>query len=336
MLQFVNDTPFAGTILMLPNPDGIDSLYAVVKGTFSFGETITLADEQAPIALANEHYAAPDQSSIRLPSDISLMKPGTDVLLIGHAYAPDGRSTTQVDVSLRVGPISKRVRVFGDRVWRMGVTMSRPAAFSTMPLVWERAYGGIDDRRRRIRAEPRNPVGTGFRAPDGDDPSEEFWLPNLEDPAHLISGWRHNPPPACFAPVAAHWEPRSTYAGTYDERWEKERAPFLPADFDPRFFQIAPPDQVAMGHLEGGETIEVQGASPSGVLRLRLPIVDLGITFMLDDAPRPAPVVLDTVIVEPDQSRLQMVWRSEYVCDKKVLRVGEVQATLGQLEGARG
>jgi hypothetical protein len=305
-----------------------------VKGTFALGDRLTLAEEQAPVTLAAEHYGEPGRSSIRVPSDISLMKPGTDVLLIGQAYAPGGRSTMQMDVTLRVGPISKRVRVFGDRVWRMGVTMSRPAAFDTMPLVWERAYGGVDASRRKVRAEPRNPVGQGFRAPDSDNPKEELWLPNLEDPAHLISGLRHGPPPACFAPIAPHWEPRCSYAGTYDERWQRERAPYLPEDFDPRFFQIAPPDQVASGHLEGGETVEVQGASPAGMLRFRLPIVDLAVTYVLDGAARPAPAVLDTVIVEPDRDRLQMVWRSVIVCDKKALRVTEVQAALGQLQAA--
>jgi hypothetical protein len=333
MLQFKNHTPFTGTILMLPDADGVDSLYTVVKATFAVGETLAVADEQAPITLAARHYGEPDKSSIHIPSDISLMKPGTDVVLVGHAHAPDRRSTTQMDVSLRVGPISKRVRVFGDRVWRLGMSMSRPQPFDTMPLVWERAYGGVHERRGKVRAEPRNPVGQGFHAPDEDEEGE-FWLPNLEDPSELISSRRHSPPPACFAPLSPHWEPRVSYAGTYDERWQQERAPYLPDDFDTRFFQIAPADQVAEGYLEGGETVEVQGATPAGVWRFRLPLIDLGVTYVVDGAEEPRPAVLDTVILEPDLERIQIVWRAVLPCDKRALRVNEVHVTAAGLEAA--
>ena len=95
MLQLENRTPFAGTILLLPDADGVDSVYAIVKGAFTLGDPLTVADEQIPIAVAAEYHGEPDRSSIRVPSDISLMKPGADVLLMGHAYAPDGRRTIE-------------------------------------------------------------------------------------------------------------------------------------------------------------------------------------------------------------------------------------------------
>lgn len=37
------------------------------------------------------------------------------------------------------------------------------------------------------------------------------------------------------------WQPRLRYAGTYDQHWMDERLPFLPEDFDLRYFQSAPP-----------------------------------------------------------------------------------------------
>ncbi len=142
MLQFRNDSPFSGTILLLQDPAGVDSLYTVIKATFAIRPFLALADTQVPIAVEPEYHGDPDASSLKVPSDISLMKPGTDVLLIGSAYAPGGRSTTHVDVSLAVASIRKTVRVFGDRSWvgDVGVSISRPAAFEVMPLVWERAY----------------------------------------------------------------------------------------------------------------------------------------------------------------------------------------------------
>ena len=335
MLQFKNTTPFAGTILLLPDPDGIDSIYAIVKGTFSIGDAgreIDIADAQVPITYKPEYFGEPDRSSIKVPSDLSLMKPGTDVLLMGHAHAPDGRAVTQMDVSVSVGPVRKTVRVFGDRVWRTGAgaAISRPAAFDTMPLIWERAFGGVApvENAGEVWAEARNPVGVGFHEGRENGPADESWLPNLEDPANLISSWRHQPPPACFAPLAPHWEPRRAYAGTYDETWQQERAPYLPDDFDPLFFQLAPVELISADHLTGGELVDVSGASRDGALRFRLPIVDLAISYQIGRTTETRTPVLDTILIEPDEARLQLVWRAVLPCDKRALQVKHVSAAL--------
>src|SRR5919108_183167 len=91
-------------------------------------------------------------------------------------------------------------------------------ALDRKPLVWERAFGGTDVTPKGPTAEPRNPVGAGFRAPDGQKPLAGMPLPNLEDPFAPISSWKDRPAPACFAPIAENWQPRLSYAGTYDDR----------------------------------------------------------------------------------------------------------------------
>jgi hypothetical protein len=177
VLQVDNQTPFEASILLSANPEGIDTLYAVVKGTFTLGDSLSLADEQVPVALADEYQGDPGNSSIRLPGDISLTKPGTDVLLLGHAYAPNGRETTHMDVSVGVGATWKTARVFGDRYWvatTPGYAISQPEPFEMMPLVWERAFGGTDWVQGELRAEVRNPVGTGF-AVDGGERALKIW-----------------------------------------------------------------------------------------------------------------------------------------------------------------
>lgn len=333
MLQFKNNTPLAGTIFLLPDPQGIDSLFTVVKGTFSLNGKVTVADEQVPVALEEKYYGEPGSSSVRLPSDVGLAKPSTDILLVGHAYGPSGRPTTQVDVSVAVGGIRKVVRVLGDRVWRAGAggaEMSHPQSFTQLPLVWERAFGGSDRNAKGTVTEPRNPLGTGFRLGDGERSLDGLRLPNLEDPTAPVTAWKDRPPPACFAPVAPHWEPRRSFAGTYDERWQQERAPFLPVDFDSRFLHLAPPGLVAAKYLQGTEPVEVRGASPSGLLRFQLPELRVNVTYLLDRSPQVRPANLDLVLIEPDASRVILVWRAVLQCDKKALRVSEVHAELGR------
>ena len=94
MLQFKNETGLPGAIITAPDPDGIDSVYALIKGTFDLDRGCEPAEEQVPVAFAPEHYGDPATSSVRVPGDVSLSKPSTDVLLCGHAYAPGGRATT--------------------------------------------------------------------------------------------------------------------------------------------------------------------------------------------------------------------------------------------------
>ena len=331
MLQLRNESPFSATILLLPDPDGVTSIYTVIKATFSIGAVIDLADEQVPIAMEPEYYGDPAASSLKVAPDVSLMKPGTDVLLVGHAYAPDGRSTSQMDVTLSVGTVEKTVRVFGDRYWGRDVEMaSRPAPFDQMPLVWERAFGGHQQVGDDYFAEIRNPVGLGFIERREAHEGEE-WLPNLEDPSQLLGQRKQRPAPACFAPIAAHWEPRRTFAGTYDEQWQRERAPYLPSDFDPRFFQLAPSDLVVDDYLQGGESVVVRGAHRDGDFRFVLPEVDLEVTYTTAFDPPTQPVVLDSVLIEPDLDRVQVVWRTVLPCDKRALQVDEVRIALNAL-----
>ena len=334
MLQLKNDTPFQANLLLMPDPDGIDSLFTVVKGTFTLDAEPQPADEHVPVVLADEYHGEPGESSIKAASDVSLAKPGTDVLLVGQAYAPRGRAIAQMDVSLGVGPIFKVVRVFGDREWRsdgIGHSMTAPVPFETMPLVWERAYGGRDCVGSELRAEVSNPVGAGYRAKDGEKELQGLAVPNLENPRQLIGSWKDTPPPACFAPICAHWEPRRSFAGTYDERWQQERAPYLPEDFDSHFFQLASLDLVVDGGLRGGEPVEVLGATPSGVLRFRLPQVVPRVTYVLDGSREERPAKMDTVLIRPDEGRLILVWRAVLSCDKDArrVRVTEVQAGQG-------
>jgi hypothetical protein len=332
MLQLANTTGLAATIFAAPDPAGIDSLYTVVKGTFDLARldaagVPALAEEQVPPALADAHWDDPAATSVRVPSDVSLIKPATDVLLIGTAYAAAGRPTTWMDVTLSAGPLRRIVRVFGDRVWRDGATAgaTAPQPFEQMPLVWERAFGGTDvSAKGEVRGEARNPVGAGFRAPDGAMPLDGVPLPNLEDPYDLMTAWKHRPAPAAFAPVAAHWQPRVAHAGTYDDAWQQSRAPYLPADFDPAFFQLAPDGLIANGYFQGGEIIDVQGATPAGRLAFRLPALPLRVEYRLDSAAQSPPLHLDTVLIEPDAARVILVWRTTLACDKKLLRVREI------------
>jgi hypothetical protein len=340
MLQLQNRTSFPAHIAVVPDPRGIDTLYVTVKATFTLAPRLEVAAEQVPIVMADEYWGEPGQSSLKYASDVHLTKPSTDVVLIGKVRSPGGKARAQVDASLAVGNRSRRVRAFGDRQWRPGFAciparMTAPKPFTSMPLVYERAFGGlhaIEGKKQEVLFEERNPVGRGFvgkrrgRALDG------LALPNLEDPEHPVKGPKDRPAPTGFGYVAPSWEPRKSYAGTYDEAWLEKRAPYLPKDFDARFFNAASPGFVMGRHLEGGEPVEAVNLSREGPLRFHIPTCRLDAHVTIAGATEEAAMALETVLIEPDDARLSMVWRASVPCDKKALQVERIALALNQLD----
>jgi hypothetical protein len=228
---------------------------------------------------------------------------------------PRRRGDTQVDVALRVGTINKVVAVSGDRLWTRGLlgwSATPPKAFERIPLTWERAFGGTDQSNpERPGRCDTNPVGRGYRSKGSKLAVEGDLLPNLESPADPIRKPGDAPAPAGFGYVAPWWASRARHAGTYDATWLEQRMPFLPEDFDERFFQVAPADQILVGHPSGGEAVEVVGVRESGPLRFTLPqstvavVVRLGLERILPT------VVCDTILIDADRLRLVLSWRAQ-------------------------
>ncbi|RYG50238.1 MAG: DUF2169 domain-containing protein, partial [Chitinophagaceae bacterium] len=223
MLQLKNNTPFAAAFALFPNEQGVDTLYTMVQGSFLIGPQWTLLEKQIEPQKDDIYWGEPGKSSIRFASDYHTGKSATDVIMVGSACTRDQQLTRRVDVSLQIGNIRKNVIVFGDRRWERG-SISQPETFYTMPLVYERAFGGSYLVNGQVMAtEERNPVGVGFAGSRHESEIYGTPLPNLECPKQLIQHFQDSPMPACFAPIAPNWLPRRSYAGTYGEEWQTKR-----------------------------------------------------------------------------------------------------------------
>ena len=331
MWQVDNRTPFAAERGWVRDRNGAEVWLVAVKCTFDIRSdgTTEVSAEQPPVLRIPEYLGEPGQSSVKYEADLVLGKTTTDILLVGHAYAPGGEPVTQLDAGFRVGPVQKVVRVSGDRVWG-AVGPSAPRPFAKMPLVYERAFGGVDQRSDHPDRDWdwRNPVGTGFAVVR--DHLGGVQLPNIEYPNDVVAAWNDRPKPAGFGPIGSHWQPRAGFAGTYDERWMETRRPLLPEDFDERFFQCAPQDQQTPAFLRGGEPVVLYRLTPDGDLRFTLPRVYLGFdTRFLDGSG----VIhkarrLHTVILEPDFPRVSLVWHTALACHFKVQKLERTIVTL--------
>lgn len=323
MLQLRNTTPFSARLAAMPDEQGVESLYIIVKGSFRIGSKWTLLEEQSPPLEGDLHWGEPSGSSLKYASDFLPDKVATDFAVIGFACAPDMKPVTKLDVGVAVADKRKQIRVYGDRVWDRG-QISSPMEFERMPLVYERAYGGsIYDGETLVDSDVRNPVGRGFSGGRSYQEMNGERLPNLENPRQPIRGVDDRPEPACFGFCAPHWYPRAGFAGTFDQAWQTERAPYLPLDFDKKFLNAAHPDLICDGFLLGGERVTITHMHPGGVLDFELPSVRMiaRITASSEDS---VGFNLETVVVEPEQLCLSMVWKSKVVCTQGVLKVKQV------------
>ncbi|RKG99959.1 DUF2169 domain-containing protein [Corallococcus sp. CA053C] len=341
MLQLRNDSPFVPGLFLFPDERGVDTLYTVVKATFDLaGDALSIAPRQRPLVMAAEHWGEPGQSSLKYAGEAHLLKPGTDVLLVGEAHAPRGKPVDSCQVSVRVGTVHLALQVFGDRQWRGGMmspSPSSPTPFLKMPLVWERAFGGMHVLEGgAVLGEARNPVGQGFRGKRSASEMKGRALPNLEDPAKLVGGISDAPVPVGMGPLAPSWQPRKASAGTYDEAWRTTRAPYLPRDFQPDFFHVAPPALRAREGLKGGEPVELLNVSPQGVQRFVLPRCELDVEVRIAGKVERPSLRLETVLLEPGAGQVCLTWRSAVGCDKRALKVQEVRFGVRTLEGVKG
>src|SRR5262249_11462041 len=151
---------------------------------------------------------------------------------------------------------------------------------------------------------------------------------NLLDPEAPLEKLGDPSVPACFAPSAPAWLPRRGFAGTYDEAWQRTRAPYLPVDFNPRFLQCATEALRFERFLQGTEPVHVSGMTLSGPIEFLVPSVRPLITVIVAGSPVTPRAELETLWIEPDENRAALTWRANVPLDRKVLRVETVNVTL--------
>lgn len=237
--------------------DGKSYLCVTAKRAYGIrpGARAEPLSETVPIVDEAEYTLSKSSNAERLVADSDLfpgVKPSTDVILRGSAHAHETHASS-FRVELRVGPIAKTLRVWGDRTIELSKdgtpAFSPTKPIASLPLVWDFAYGGRDEyaetklyeptgkgalapkggRPMRLGplAYPRNPAGRGFFVDVDRERIAGTLAPNIEDPldpvtpdrilAPTYEAWIDCPAAACFEPIDMFTFPRAVF--------------FIPADF---------------------------------------------------------------------------------------------------------
>ena len=299
--------------------------------------SVTPSDQQIPVTFGDELPDAEKSLAPRWESDVVPFKPMTDVILVGKAHAPSGLPAPWVDATLRVGPVVKSLRVFGERKWVCNGKQAyrdddAPAAVRVDG--YRPGKGVRRDRadRRDVRGEPR---GARILRPGKRRRARKDVPPERGGPEGPTATGKTTRLQRVSESSRRGRAGRTRHLGTFDERWEKERPPAPPADARPDFHNAAQPDLQVPGFLQGDEEVELVNLTPEGRLRFRLPgvrptvaVTRADIEFLGWDAPPSTETVdmrLDTLCLLPGEKRFFLLWRGSCpVKDLGALEIREV------------
>ncbi len=346
---------------------GGGSLVGVIaKRTYRVaGGRCVVADGQVP--LVEEPRFSDDCSVLLHDLDCVLNRSEVDVVLEGSARPP-GRAASTFELRVRVGALDRRIAVFGDRRCYRSTSgrlaFSAPTPVEAVPLDWTGSYGGFDrvalerhgdpllDLRSKVRepysprfgrfAYPRNRAGKGYLIEATDEALEACALPNLEEPARLLSPerlpmgaperWPAGPPVAGVGWQSYANFPRAAMLGmppAYDvdacppASFAEVRSGAMTADsiapamaiarrLDPRVAQQSAPG-MRIASLDPGAPVSIVNAHPE--MRAWEFVLPRESPRLALQVPGERAVCLEpkirTVHLQPDLDRLCLVWVGE-------------------------
>jgi hypothetical protein len=307
-MNVVSVSPFrTGSVLWRSRPDRW-TLTVVCKGTYALAPAESgLAAEQEEVNPGDRHWDDDPRRSVYAPDDLAPFKPRTDVVLVGHAYAPRSELARSLVARLMVGDMAKAVEVFGPRVLTRDGELREGPRWSQMPLRYEYAAGGPDTW---------NPVGVSESTPA--DEYGQHALPSLQPERLRPAQWRDVFVPVGFGPIAQSWALRREKLGRRAVGWSDEGWTNIPLDddFDGEFFQAAPPDQ-QIDALDEDDAIVLEYLNPDHP-RLATRLAKLHPHAFVDipgAAPRDLLMTADTLWIDTDRALCTVTWRGQLAVD---------------------
>ncbi len=301
-MRFINETNHQATLVRVSRGQAGDAAAAVVKSTYRI-EAGRCLPSPRPHALLKQPERV--HGAVFEP-DESLRKLGVDVLVVGAALGL-GPETRWMPVGLDLGGWVSQVLVFGERQWRRRGRRWRqtePETFSTLPVTWAHAFGGVATSLGAPIPHMGNPHGKGYVLEPGPH-IDGLSLPNIEDPEHLIGEPEDAPCPFGFSPL-----PSSSAI-----RVEAALDPSRSAGVDASIFNVAHPRH-RLDVVHGKERCRLWGWTG---LRddeaFEIPRETLELELRVGRVCETLTPQIDTVCIFPEQRELVVTRRATFTYD---------------------
>ena len=277
------------------------ALLVVCKATYLLTPgTSVLHEPQEDVNEEDNHWDDDPRRSVYSPCDLVPQKRGADVVLVGHAFAPNDVPVRSILTRLCVGEVDKAIEVFCDRHVTPSGELREGPRVSRVRLRYERAAGGPGTT---------NPVGMRL---DQKDTFGAIKLPNLQPPGRHVTGASDLVEPIGYGPIAPAWPSREArlghFAGHIDPaRWYESP---LPDGLDPLFFNVAPHDQ-EIPEIRADERIVLEGLHPEHA-RLVTNLPGLRPEVVLERASGHSEEIslrADTLWIDTSRGICTLVWR---------------------------
>ncbi|MFO0589987.1 MAG: DUF2169 domain-containing protein [Polyangiaceae bacterium] len=298
-MEVISFSPLPAASVVWQSGDGSWTLTVLCKATFELTtREMTLAEKVKQLPLNRQDHW---QDGVLLaPTDLVPYKPRADVLLVGHAFAPN-QPARSLFARVSIGALNKNIHVWCNRWFDSEGRLREGPPFEKMPITYDRAAGGF---------HTSNPAGISLEAVSLSGALVE--LPNLQPPAATLTSRADRFDPTSFAPVAPSWAARrSKLRNRLDlelDGWMRSAVPTDPDFFE--YFQAAPPDQ-QIDEIRPGLLLLLEHLHPHQP-RFRTTLANIQPQVELDheDGRRERfPLVGDTLWIHTDRALCTITWR---------------------------
>ncbi len=350
-MDFVNRTPLVARLeIGAETASGRRAGLLAAKATFAWdGAGRARLDGQSPLPLFGEDQET--ELGLLPRDDMPRNDLAFEVCLLGKAHAPGGLPAKEVRVALTVGSVRRELDVIGPRFW-VGAgphaVPSEPEPFTTMPLVYARAFGGsvdilVDQDSPMLVEHPDNPGGVGFDpAPQAAEldrllscppgyprfPRERA-LPNVERPDQRIRSYADSPEPEVWAAVPLASRIHGMRCFQQVGEGTEARAELLPGHL-----HRAHPAWVLERAPDAGSPMVLEHLTPQATLAIAFPSLAVHFDYVLGEREGTRRLWPSALVLLPEERRFTVLYRLAF----------EVEAPQGQVrsgrlrveEGARG
>lgn len=273
----------------------------IAKATYRLvpGEAAPL-DVPLPLQAGDGHWDDDPTKSVHMPSDLAPFKHAAEVVVVGSAFAPEGRVSRVVAARIVVGSVDKTIEAWGPRRFRIDGTVEEAPQQTRFSLRYEYAAGG-----------------PGTNNPTGIDTTRSYFggptpVPQLLPLLHEITTPSAHIPCAGFGPIAATWPSRAGRLGEHDRAWlERPDMSAAPQAFPRRFFQVAPDEQWLDRPLAPNEMILLENLHAK---HRRLVMTLSGLTphaVLVGTRSEPIRLQGDTLFIDTDREICTLTFRGQ-------------------------